>query len=117
MSKRGGDPTCIRTSKIKKRRGVGSRTITVIDSDEDQIVSKDYARATKTRVAASGRMEGVSISTVPIFEVEQSSTPVSLEENVVDLVDVVKDSAPAVPAKQVKRVNDSVSDPHRPFHY
>jgi hypothetical protein len=111
MSKR-ADSTRLRVTKVKKRRGVGSRTITVLDSDEDDlppISSGEYAQVSKTRVEASGKAERVSTSSVPIFETP--STPVPLEEDLGDSMDVVvEDILPAVPAKRLKKVNDSVSD-------
>jgi hypothetical protein len=110
MSKR-ADSTRLRATKIKKRRGVGSRTIDVLDSDEDDlppITGDEYALVVKTRVGVSGKAERVSTSSVPIFETP--STPVPLEENPGDSMDViVEDILPAVPAKRLKKVNDSVS--------
>jgi len=63
MSKR--EPTRIHVTKVKKRRGVGSRVITVIGSDKDEPAlkaSSDYARMTKTRVASSAKAEKVSMT-------------------------------------------------------
>jgi hypothetical protein len=114
MSKRGGDST--RASSIKKRRGVGSRTIAVLDSDEDEegmlpTVSKEYARVTKTRVGPSGKAERVSATSIPILKAEESNTPIPLEENIENSTDVVEGVVPAVPAKRQKTINDSVSNP------
>lgn len=110
MLKRRGS-THVRATKVKKRHGVGSRTILVPDSDEEDLpptASDEYARMTKTRVGAPGKLEGVSMASIPIFE--RSGTPTPLEEDVDNFVDaVVEDGIPAVPAKQSKRVNDSVS--------
>lgn len=111
MSKRGGDSTRISATKVKKRKGVGSRTITIPDSDEEGPLptpSNDYARVTKTRVGSSGKVETISTKSVFIFEADESSAPA--EENVDDSVGVVvTDVIHTVPAKQRKRANDSVS--------
>ena len=102
----------MRMSKVKKRRGVGSRVIAILDSDEDSPppkASNDFARIMKTRVSASAKAEKVSMSSVPIFEEEQLNTPAPVEANVDDSADVViKNVVPAVPAKRRKRANDSV---------
>ena len=120
MLKREGDATRIRATKVKKRRGVGSRTITVLDSDEEglpRMASKEYARMTKTRVGASGKVERVVIGSVAIFE--KPNTPTPVEENAGDPVDVVavESVVQAVPAKRQKRVNDSVSRPNWIDHF
>lgn len=117
MSKRGGD-SALTTTKVKKRKGVGFRIVTVLDSDEEDLprtTRGEYARVTKTRVGASGKAERVSTTNVPILEVEQSGIPAPLEENVEDTADtVVEKVIPTVPAKQPKKVNDSVSDVIQP---
>lgn len=112
MSKRGGDSTATHATKVKKRKGVGFRTITVPDSDEEDLIpktSKEYALVTKTRVGASGKADKVSMTSIPIFEVEQSSYSDPVEENLDDSVNVVKSVVPKVSTKRQKRVNDSVS--------
>jgi hypothetical protein len=112
MSKRGGDSTP--STKVKKRRGVGSRTITVPDSDEEDpplMANSEYVRVTKTRVGTSGKAERVSTTSVPILEAEQSNIPTPLEDDVENPVDVIEDVVPAVPAKRQRMVNDSVSNP------
>jgi hypothetical protein len=46
MPKQGGHSTRIHATKVKKHRGVGSRTITVLDSDEEDpltITGDEYA--------------------------------------------------------------------------
>jgi hypothetical protein len=115
MSKRGGDTTRVHATKVKKRRGVGFRTIHIPDSDEEGLLpstSDDYARVTKTRVTASGKAGKVTMRSVPIVEVEQPNTPVLPEENPDTFLDVVvEDVVPAMPAKRQKTINDSVSDP------
>ena len=110
MSKR--EPTRIHVTKVKKRRGVGSRVITVIGSDKDEPAlkaSSDYARMTKTRVASSAKAEKVSMKSIQFFEEEQLSTPAPMEADVDDSVDAVETVVSAVPAKQRKKANDSVS--------
>lgn len=102
----------MRVTKLKKRRGVGSRTITVLDSDEEHLptITDEYARVTKTRVATSGKAERVVTSNVPIFEVEEVDIRTPPEADVDVPVDtIVENAAPVVPAKRRKRVNDSVS--------
>ena len=105
--------TRIHATKVKKRKGVGSRTITIMDSDEEDPLptpSNDYARMTKTRVGTSGKVEKVSTNSVRLFEVDQSNPSALLEENADDSAGlVVDDVSPMAPAKQRKRVNDSVS--------
>jgi hypothetical protein len=119
MSKREEGPTHVHTSKAKKRKGVGSRTITILDSDEEvPMVSKERARMTRTRVTVSGKTEGVSKSSIPIFEVERPSISAVLAEDVVtEDVDTPMDIVvPVLPPKRSKRVNDSVSvQPYLPF--
>lgn len=119
MSKR-GDPTRILTTKVKKRRGMGSRAIAIPDSDDEDpsaMASEEYALVTKTRVGASGKAERVSMSSIPIFE--RPITPTPLEENTVnDSMDVAFDQVIAMPAisairaRKPKKVNDSVSEPN-----
>lgn len=114
MSKRGGDSTQLPATRMKKRKGIGSRTITVPDSDEEDLppTANDYAQLTKTRVTASGKAGKVTMSSIPVFEAERLSPPVPLEENVDDFVDFTGTIAPAAPAKRRKKVNDSVSTPY-----
>jgi len=121
MSKRGGDSTRILVTKVKKRKGVGSRTITILDSDEEDLlpkVSTEYARVTKTRVTASGKAERITTSSIPVFEVEDVNDHAPPEVDNDNLVDDATENVISVaPAKKRKRVNDSVSDltphPHR----
>lgn len=102
----------MRATKVKKRKGVGSRIITVLDSDEERSPSatgSGYARMTKTRVAASGKAERVAMSSVPVFEVEQASVQAPPEGDANDSADVVVENAiRSVPAKRRKKYNDSV---------
>ena len=115
MSKREGDPTHLPIAKVKKRRGVRSRTITVPDSDEEEshpTTSNEYARVTKTRVTSSGKAEKISMNSIPIFEVDQPSEPVLQDENANDSANIVEINVPrrrTAPLKRRKKVNDSVS--------
>lgn len=112
MSKRRGGTTHIQATRVKKRRGVGSRTITVLDSDEElpPATTNEYARATKTRVGPSGKAERVVMSSIPIIEEEVDiHVPLEVDANVP--VDAVAENVVLVsPAKKRrKRANDSVS--------
>jgi hypothetical protein len=117
MSKRGGHSTRLRTTKVKKRHGVGSRTITVLDSDEEDAIPKaadEYARVTKTRVATSGKAEKVVTSNIQISEVEKVDIHPQLEADTGVPADTVENVVRAVPAKKRKKqqkANDSVSGP------
>lgn len=116
MSKRGGELTHVRPTKVKKRRGVGSRTIAVPDSDDDSppAATNDYAQVTRTRVGTSGKAERVTTSSVPISEVEMEKVDAhtSLDRNTGGSMDAsAENDVSAVPAKQRKKANDSVSNP------
>ena len=113
MSKR--EPGRLHISKVKRRRGVGSRVITIPDSDEEGPSPKagsDYAQVMKMRVSASAKVEKVSMGSVRIFEEEQLSTPTLVEADMDNSADVVVENVvSAVPAKRRKRANDSVRYP------
>ena len=114
MSKRRGGQIRIHTAKVKKRQGVGSRSITVLDSDEEDpppTVAGEYAQATKTRVGSSGNVERVAMSTIPFLEVEDLDVCAPLEVSTDIPVDAIaKNIVFVVPAKKRwKKVNDSVS--------
>ena len=115
MSKRRAVTTHRPAAKVKKRRGVGSRTITVLDSDEDSLptTTGEFARVTKTRVGTSGKAERVVMGCIPIVEVEEVDVHAPLEENAdapMGTVTVTKNIVRKVPAKrQRKKANDSVS--------
>ena len=113
MYKRGGDSTHVRPAKVKKRKGVGSRTINVPDSDEDlpPMTANDYARVTKTCVGTAGKAEKVATRSIPIFEAEKVGVRAPLEENVDGFVDITENIISVVPARRRKRANDSVSHP------
>ena len=118
MPKQGGHLTRIRTTKVKERRGVGSRTITVLDSDKEDpltITGDKYARVTKTRVTTSGKAEKVSTSNVPISKVEKvdAHSPLGADTDV-PADTVVENTVHAAPAKKRKKrekANDSISGP------
>ena len=120
MSKRVAT-TRTRTTKLKKRKGVGSRTITALDSDEEDPppATDEYARITKTRVSTSGKAEKVSTSSIPIYEVEEADIHTLLEN--ISEGDDAEHTVPVMPAKrkQRKRGNDSVSSliPKSPASY
>ena len=115
MSKRGGESTRIRATKVKKRRGVGSRTITVLESDdEDTLLTAmdEYARVRKRRVGQSGKAEGFAVTSVPVFETERVDSHAPPEMNRPSFVEIVtEDTVPVVPARRRKKANDSVSRP------
>lgn len=99
---------------MKKRRGVGSRSIAVLDSDEEDPTPKapiDYARVTKTQVGTSGKVKRVTTSSVPIFEVEEVSVHAPPEVDTNNLENAPADDIPrpAPAKKRRKRSNDSVS--------
>ena len=114
MSKQRGGQIRIHTAKVKKCRGVGSRSITILDSDEEDpppTVAGEYARATKTQVGSSGNVERVAMSTIPFLEVEDLDVCAPLEVNTDIPVDAVAENIVfMVPAKKRrKKVNYSVS--------
>jgi len=116
MSKRAGGSTRVRATKIKKRKGVGSRTIVVLDSDEDvslPTAASDYARVMKTRVGASGEAKGFTMGTIPILDVDKVdiSTPLPEADTNGSADTVGENVVHVLPAKPRKRANDSVSYP------
>ena len=116
MSKRASDSTRPHSTQVKKRKGVGFRTIAVPDSDEEDLpptASNEFALVTKTRIGVSGQSETISISSVQILEEQESGSPTPLEETTENSVDIIKDlvpTMPAKPAKPKKKINDSVSN-------
>lgn len=110
MPKRGGDSTRIRGTKVKKRKGVGFRSITVLESDEDTptTATDDYARVTKARVGTAGKIEGITVSSIPVFEAKVNiHAPLEMDTN--HSIDAIAENVvPVVPAKK-KKGNDSVS--------
>ena len=116
MLKRGGNLTRTRAAKIKKRRGVGSRSITVLDSDEEDLapkVSTEYARVTKARVAASGKVERIATNSVQIFEADEIDVQGPQETDTDNFVGATTENVVrTVPAKKRRKgANDSVSYP------
>jgi hypothetical protein len=117
MSKRGGDSVRIRSTKVKRRKGVGLRTIVVLSSDDEDSLptaANDYARVTKTRVGTSGKAGGVVISTVPLFEVEdveEVNDHAPAEVNAGGSADAsTEHTVHVTPAKRRKKANDTVSN-------
>lgn len=112
MSKRGGDSTRTYATKVKKRRGVGSRRITVLDSDEEDTFPKvpsKYARVMKTRVTTSGKVERIATSSVPVYETEVNVHTLP-ELNIDGSVDTaVENVILAVPKRKREKANNSVS--------
>ena len=110
MSKRGGDSIRVRATKVRKCKGVGSRTFIVLDSDDEDPskVSTEYARVT-----TSGKRERIATSSVPVFEMEEASVDIHVppEANADNFVDAAAENVlPTVPTKKRrKRGNDSVS--------
>ena len=115
MSKRqGGDSTRRHLNKVKKRRGVGSRTIIVPSSDEENPIPEaiiEYAQVTKTRVTTAGKAEKFTGSSVPVFATEEEvDIHAPLEADTDGPAETVAENdVPRVPAKKRKQANDSVS--------
>lgn len=114
MSKRRGAPICRGNSKIKLRKGVKIRTITIQDSDEEDSpsnVNTDYAQLVQTQVTASGRVGSITMSRIPLLELEDVMGDISLEAGTDgDESAVTGDVVTVFPAVQKKRkkANDSV---------
>ena len=115
MAKRPGDSTHRVSVKVKRRKGVKIRTVTVLDPDKEgppPNVKVEYARLLKTRVTTSGKADSVTMHTLPLFEAkevvhsgsQEPATP-SYHEGI-----IVGDPIPATTAKkrQRKKMNDSV---------
>lgn len=112
MSKRDSGSICRGKPKVKKHKGVKIRTVIAPDSDEEDShsnVTKDYARLVQTRVTASGKVGNVTTSSIPLLEVEDTTTDVQLGEDT-DRVEetVIEDTVPVVPVtkKKRKKAND-----------
>ena len=113
MSKRANDSTRVHATQLKKRRGVGFRTIAIPDSDEEDLspaASEQFAVVTKMRVKSSGQVGRVSINSIPILEPQESSPLSPLDETAENSVDLTENVVPTVTAKPRKKINDSVSD-------
>jgi hypothetical protein len=112
MAKRHGDSVHGANPKVKKRKGIKVRTISVPDSDDEgppPNVNAGFARLLKTRVSTSGKAESVTMSSLPLFEVKNSahddSEPVIDDHEAV----LVENKIPSKTAKKRrKKVNDSV---------
>ena len=112
MTKRHGGSTGGTNFSVKKRRGIKIRVLNVPDSDDEGPPPdvEDYARLLKTRVTASGKIDTVSMKTLPLFEDEDIHD--SSEPAVVCPEEVVVENSPPVvtmPAKKKrKKANDSI---------
>ena len=115
MSKRGGDLIWVWATKVRKCKGVGSHTFTVLDSNHEDPskVSTEYAWVTKTQVTTSGKRERITTSSVPVFEMEEASVDIHVppEVNADNFIDTAAENVlPMVlTKKRWKRGNDSVS--------
>jgi len=117
MAKRHGDTTYGVKVKVKKRRGVKVRTINVPDSDDEgpPKVDTEYARLLKTRVAASGKADSITMNTLPVFELKATThNDDSLDPGLDGQPEesIVENTPPSMPAKKPrKKANDSVCYP------
>ena len=119
MLKREGRPAHRGNPKVKKYKGVKIRALMVPESNEEDHTSNvktDYAHLVQTRVTASGKVGGITTSSIPLQEVEDVTNDVLLEvhtdcagHNIGDTV--IEDVVPVVPVtrKKRKKANDSVS--------
>jgi mRNA-degrading endonuclease toxin of MazEF toxin-antitoxin module len=114
MSKQRGNLSRVHFTKVKKRKGVGSRTIIVPDSNDNDdsplTMTTEYARVTKTRVTTSGKADGVTTSSFLFSEVETADSHAPLEEDAnVPADSVAENIVHVVPAKKKrKKANDTV---------
>ena len=111
MSKRHGDTIHGTSVKVKKRKGIRVRTVTIPDSDDPPPnVTTEYARLLKTRVTTSGKADSTTMKSLPLFEVNDIARNDSLESTL-DSYDepVVENTVPSMPTKKRrKKANDSV---------
>ena len=112
MAKRHGDPTRGVSVNVKKRKGIKVRTVNIPDSDDDAPPMKtdtEYARLLKTRVTTSGKVDSVTMDSLPLFEIEDHN----LLEQTADYYEAAEaeNTIPSVTAKKKRRkkANDSVS--------
>ena len=69
MSKRGGGSIHGYNPKVKKRKSVKIHALMVPESDEEDLplnIKTDYARLVQTQVTASGKVGGVTTSSIPL---------------------------------------------------
>jgi len=114
MAKRhGGDSIHGIEVKVKKRKGVKVRTVNVPESDDEAPppnVDTEYARLLKTRVATSGKADSVTMNTLRLNEVKDTthSDALELAPNTCD-ESIADNTIPGMPAKKPrKKMNDSV---------
>jgi len=118
MTKRHGDPVHGVKVKVKKRKGIKVRTVTVPDSDEEgpSNVNTEYVRLLKTHATTTGKADSVTMNSLPLFEVK------NITHNNEPLEPCLNDQEPGetvsentVPSKPVKKrrkkANDSVRCP------
>lgn len=116
MSKRHWDPTYSVKVSVKKRKGVKVRTTAIPDSDDEvpPKVDTEYARLLKTRVAASGKADSVTMSSLPLFELKATAhndeplDPGLNSQPEEDFVDSERMSPTKPVKKPRKKANDSV---------
>lgn len=124
MTKRHGDPAYGVKVKVKKRKGVKVRTVTILDSDDEgpSNIDTEYARLLKTRVTTSGKADSVTMNSLPLLEVQNTThndMPLAPCPDTQEPDETVAESAvPSKPAKKRrKKANDSVCFPifNKPF--
>jgi len=115
MAKRHGDPAYGVKVGVKKRKGIKVRTVTVPDSDDEgpSNVDTEYARLLKTRVTTSGKADSVTMNSLPLFEIKNTTHSDEPSELCVNSLEpdetVAENTAPSKPAKKRRRkANDSV---------
>ena len=114
MTKRHADPAPGTKARVKKRRGVKVRTVTIPDSDgeDSSNVDTEYARLLRTRVTASGKADSVTMNSLPLFEVKKVADDDNLSDpglNIQPEEVSVENAVPSKPAKKPrKKANDSV---------
>jgi len=119
MTKRHGDPAYGVKVRVKKRKGIKVRTIAIPDSDDEgpSNVNTEYARLLKTRATTSGKADSVTMSSLPLFEVKNTTHEDEPLEPCLDSEEpdrTVAENTPVAskPAKKRrKKANDSVRCP------
>jgi len=82
MTKRHRDSTRGVNTKFKKQKGVKVRTVSIPDSDEEGLpsnVETEYARLLKTRATTSGKVDGVTMNSLTLFEAKAAASNDSLD--------------------------------------
>jgi len=112
MAKRPHDSSRGITVKVKRRKGVRIRTVTVPDSDDERPPSNnsiEYARSVRTRASTAGKAESVTTKTVRILEAKdvRQDDPEPSADNHEEVIE--ENPIPTKKAKkQRKKKNDSV---------